>query len=217
MTEAIDAVLLILSTLFPIVDPLTGSPIFLAVTTHCTTQERRTLARHVARNSFFLMLGSYFIGSHVLSFFGVSLPVVQVAGGAVVVGIGWSLLMQKDSTGKTEPDHPGDVLRQAFYPLTMPLTVGPGSISVAVTLGANSTHHYGVHPAVILASVLGIALIAFSVYVCYGFADKLTRVLGETGMAVILRLASFLLLCVGVQIVWNGVTALLASAPIHLG
>jgi len=218
MADAINVLLVILSALFPIVDPLSASPIFLALTKEFTPSMRRTLSRQVALNSFFLMIGSYSVGSHVLSFFGVSLPVVQVAGGLVVAGLGWTLLMQKDDgpSSRTEIIQPQEIVRRAFYPLTLPLTVGPGSISVAVTLGANTTHHYGVHILVIVAALIAIALIAVSIYLCYGFADRLVRMLGETGTAVIIRLASFLLVCIGVQIVWNGTSALLASVSFHV-
>ena len=218
MKDAIHVLLVILSGLFPIVDPLSGSPIFLALTKDCTPSMRRTLSRQVSWYSFCLMIGSYLIGSHVLSFFGVSLPVVQVAGGLVVVGLGWAMLMEKEESPDSKKGgvQPHEVFRRAFYPLTLPLTVGPGTISVAVTLGANATHHHGVRVMVILAALLGTALIALTVYFCYAFADRLVQMLGETGKMVIIRLSSFLLLCIGVQIVWNGISALLTSVLLHV-
>lgn len=218
MANAVKVLLLILSALYPIVDPLSGSPIFLALTKEYSPETRWALSRRVAVNSFFLMIGSYFIGSHVLSFFGVSLPVVQVGGGLVVVAIGWKMLMQRDDTGDAgrKSVQPQDIFRRAFYPLTLPLTVGPGSITVAITLGANSTHRYGVHLVLILAAFIATALLALSIFLCYAFSDRLARVLGETAMAVIIRLSSFLLVCIGVQIIWNGVSALLSSVPLHI-
>jgi multiple antibiotic resistance protein len=218
VANAVKIFLLVVTGLFPIVDPLSGSPIFLALTREYSPETRRTLSRRVALNSFLLMIGSYFVGSHVLGFFGVSLPVVQVGGGLVVVAIGWKMLMQKDESGDVtrKSVQPQDVFLRAFYPLTLPLTVGPGSISVAITLGANSTHRYGVHILFILSAVLATALIGVSVYLCYGFADRLARVLGESGMNVIIRLSSFLLVCIGVQIVWNGIYALLSSVNFHV-
>lgn len=104
-----------------------------------------------------------------------------------------------------------DALHSAFYPLTLPLTVGPGSISVAVTLGANSTRHYGFHLGIVLAALAAMAVVAISVLLCYGLADQLARVIGKTGMIVIVRLSSFLLVCIGVQIMWNGLSALLST------
>lgn len=218
MADAVKVLLLILSALFPIVDPLSGSPVFLALTSGYSRETRQELAQRVAVDSFFLMLGSYFIGSHVLGFFGVSLPVVQVGGGLIVVAVGWAMLMEKGdghdaSRGNLQPQ---DGLRRAFYPLTLPLTVGPGSISVAITLGANSTHRYGVHFLVILAALIAIALIGVSIFLCYGFSDRLAQVLGDTAMTVIIRLSSFLLVCIGVQIIWNGISALISSLSFHV-
>jgi multiple antibiotic resistance protein len=219
LADAIKVFLLTLSALFPIVDPLAGSPFFLALTEKYSRATRKALSWRVALNSLFLMVGSYFIGTHVLNFFGVSLPVVQLGGGLVVVSIGWEMLMQKeeahDETRKNVRSSAHDVFGQAFYPLTLPLTVGPGSISVAITLGANSTPHYGLRIWPILAALIAMGLIAVSIYLCYAFADRLARVLGKTGMTVIIRLSSFLLVCIGVQIMWNGLSTLLSSLQFH--
>jgi multiple antibiotic resistance protein len=106
------------------------------------------------------------------------------------------------------------MLHSAFYPLTLPLTVGPGSISVAITLGANSTRHYGFHISIIVAALNAMAAVAVNILLCYGLADKLARAIGKTGMIVIVRLSSFLLVCIGVQIMWNGVSALLSTLHI---
>ena len=218
MANAVKVLFLILSALFPIVDPLSGSPIFLALTREYSRDTRRELAMRVALDSFLLMLGSYFVGSHILGFFGVSLPVVQIGGGLIVIAVGWSMLMQNDQADSTarKTIQPQDVFRRAFYPLTLPLTVGPGSISVAITLGANATHRYGVHILMVLAAVLGTALIGISIFLCYGFADHLAQALGDTAMTVIVRLSSFLLVCIGVQIMWNGIGALLSSVTFHI-
>jgi len=218
LLEAGKSILLILSALFPIVNPLGGSPIFLSLTRHYPAAARRALARQVAVNSFFLLVASFLIGTHILNFFGISIPVVQVGGGLVVISNGWAMLKQKE-----EPDrdrdvqkkmHPKDIFRNAFYPLTLPLTVGPGSISIAITLGANLPRHLGANLLAILATVIGSAIVAISIYLCYGFADRLAAIVGESGMSIILRLSSFLLLCIGVQIMWNGVSALFRTLHI---
>ncbi len=218
MVDALNVFFLVLSALFPIVDPLSGSPIFLALTREYSTEARRALSWRVAMDSLLLMIGSYFVGTHVLKFFGVSLPVVQIAGGLVVVSMGWAMLMEKegnyDMTRRNVAS--SDIYGRAFYPLTLPLTVGPGSISVAVTLGANSTRHYGFHIAIILAALIAMGLVAVSILLCYRFADRLSRMLGKTTMMVIIRLSSFLLLCIGVQIMWNGISALLSSLRLRV-
>jgi len=215
LLETAKSVLLILSALFPIVNPVGGSPVFLSLTRDYPTAARRALARQVAVNSFLLLIVSFLVGTHILNFFGISIPVVQVGGGLVVISNGWAMLKQKE-----EPDrgremqkkvNVEDIFRNAFYPLTLPLTVGPGSISVAITLGANLPHHLGANLLAILATLIGSALVAVSIFLCYGFADRLAAVVGESGMGIILRLSSFLLVCIGVQIMWNGVSALMHS------
>jgi multiple antibiotic resistance protein len=221
VVETAKNILLIVSALFPIVNPLGGSPIFLSLTKEYSPSRRRALSWRIAMNSFFLLVGSYLFGTHVLAFFGISLPVVQIGGGLILISTGWAMLKQPEEDQeerrqvrrKIRPQAP---FRTAFYPLTLPLTVGPGSISVAVTLGANAPHDFGVHPLLIVAAIIGSFLIALSVYLCYGFADYLARILGTTGMSVFMRLSTFLLICIGVQIVWNGGSALIASLPLHL-
>ncbi len=212
LTDLIKAIFLVISALFPIVNPLGGSPIFLSLTADYTSAERHSLSRRIAINSFFLMAGSYLIGTHILTFFGISLPVVQVGGGLVVISTAWTMLHQGADEERQKVHRtiqPKNQSREAFYPLTLPLTVGPGSISVAITLGANAAHGYPENVAAIAGALVGAAAIALSVYLCYGFADRLARILGPTGMSVIVRLSSFLLVCIGVQILWNGIAALL--------
>jgi len=213
--EVVKSILLILSALFPIVNPLGGSPVFLALTRDYPRDVRRTLAGKVALNSFVLLVASFLVGTHILRFFGISIPVVQVGGGMIVIANGWALLRRSDEPDRAKAKQnaaPMDAFRSAFYPLTMPLTVGPGSISVAITLGANEQRGIA-NLLLILAAVVGSALVAVSIYLCYGFADWLAAAIGENAMGIILRLSSFLLVCIGVQILWNGVSALLRTLP----
>jgi multiple antibiotic resistance protein len=192
--------------------------VFLALTKEYPASARRILARKVAINSFVLLIASFLVGTHVLALFGISIPVVQVGGGLMVIANGWAMLKRKE-----EPDRGGevqknvnllDIFKNAFYPLTLPVTVGPGSISVAITLGANIPRHFGPNLLAILAAVIGAALVSVSIFLCYGFADRLAALIGENAMSIILRLSSFLLVCIGVQILWNGASALLRSLPV---
>src|SRR6201984_153581 len=144
--ETAKSILLIVSALFPLVNPIGGSPIFLLLTQEYSPQERKLLARSVAINSFILLIVSVLVGTHILSFFGISLPVVQVGGGLIVISTGWAMLTRNDQVDRGQFPQAvtqEDILRNAFYPLTLPLTVGPGSISLAITLGANEPHHLG--------------------------------------------------------------------------
>jgi multiple antibiotic resistance protein len=215
--EVVQSITLILSALFPIVNPLGGSPVFFALTKEYPASARRILARKVAINSFVLLIASFLVGTHVLAFFGISIPVVQVGGGMMVVANGWALLKQKENADRgrdvKKKVNLHDIFKSAFYPFTLPLTVGPGSISVAITLGANIPRHFGPNLWAILAAVIGSALVAVSIFLCYGFADRLAALIGENAMSIILRLSSFLLVCIGVQILWNGASALLRTLP----
>ncbi len=212
VVELVKSCLLVLSALFPIVNPLGNSPIFLTLTSGYSTDARTILSRKIALNSFWLLTGSMLVGTHILAFFGISIPIVQVGGGLVVISAGWSVL-QGESEPTETPSKKNitqrDIANRAFYPLTLPLTVGPGSISVALTLGATEIHRS--HLVRLIAAIVGPALVALSVFLSYRFAERLAHLFGETVMNVIVRLSSFILLCIGVQIVWDGVRTLLNS------
>ncbi len=216
MKEIIGSTILILGALFPIVNPLGNSPIFLLLTRNSSSADRAILSSRIAMNSFLLLVISFFIGTHILAFFGISLPVVQVGGGLVVISTGWTMLKSEDDDHDKSDDvqskmRSRDVLAQAFYPLTLPLTVGPGSISVAIALGANAPQHAGFNVPAAVAGLIGALVIALSIYLCYRFAERLEQLLGKSAMNVIMRLSSFLLVCIGVEILWHGVTGLLKS------
>ncbi len=213
--NVVNAFLLVYAALFPIVNPIGSAPLFLRMTSDRTSAERSVLAQSIARNSFFLLLGSLFIGSHVLEFFGITLPVVRIAGGSVVAAFGWQLLHANDDQS---PDHKkvGETGPRidAFYPLTMPLTVGPGSISVAVTLGSQRpTPTDDLTQLAILggAAVAGLAAIAATIYISYRFADRIMLFLGPRGTDVLMRLSAFILFCIGIQIIWNGLSVLISK------
>jgi multiple antibiotic resistance protein len=195
---------------------LGGAPIYLAMIAGCTTAERARMAKLVAINSFLLLLASILIGAYVLDFFGVSIPAVQVGGGFIVCAIGWSLLNSPGTPAVSERPAAAAgatdfVSQRAFYPITMPLTVGPGTISVAVTLGANPARGLRTLLLTAVANVIGVVLIAISIYLCYRYAEGILRKLGSTGTNVLIRLTAFILFCIGVQITWNGLHTLLGG------
>lgn len=216
LSELLKNTFLVVGALFPIVNPIGNTPIFLSLTRGLSGEGRTVLARMIAVNGLILIITSIFIGTHILTFFGISLPVVQVGGGLVVISTGWALLRQpndEDSDGKgtRKECSEADFSRQAFYPLTLPLTVGPGSISVAITVGANRTEGSEWRWPLIAGMLLGSVAIAVSIYLSYRFAERLGRTLGDSAMNVIIRISSFILVCIGVQILWNGLSALLRT------
>jgi multiple antibiotic resistance protein len=212
----VQGVFLVVAALFPIVNPLGNAPLFLALTTDMEDAQRMSLARKVAINGFFLLCAAIFFGDYVLDFFGISVPVVQLAGGLVVASLGWiGLRRSADEKPAPRAESESALEAKAFYPLTLPMTVGPGSISVAITLGANfpSTVQPFINDAV--SAVIGAFLVCLSTFLCFAFAERLSRSLGPSGLAVVLRLSSFILLCIGVQIMWNGADALFGFSKMH--
>jgi multiple antibiotic resistance protein len=219
LKDIASAFLLTFAGLFPIVNPIEAAPFFFGMTAGLSAAERRVLARKVAINGFALLLGSMVLGPYLLEFFGISLPVVRIAGGLVVTALGWKLLTQEDFNDHANSgDLPAGGRRKigSFYPLTMPLTVGPGSMSVAITIGSRKSA--GIPPMSEIAqhmtgALLGIIAIAITIYLAYRFASTMARVLGETGVEVLVRLSAFILMCIGIEIIWSGYTALIALPP----
>ena len=214
--EVAKAAVFIAATLFPIVNPLGGAPIFLSLTGNHPPRVQQQLARKIAMNSFALLMASLFVGAHVLAFFGISLPAVQVGGGIVVAAAGWALLNQPDRPNKDQQSVTDvDLMMRSFYPFTLPLTVGPGSISVAITLGANLPKRLDTQSLfsldALVASILGAGAICILIWLCYASAERMSRALGPTGTSVVMRLSSFILFCIGVQITWNGFQGLAAG------
>ena len=217
MSAVFGAFLLTFAGLFPIVNPIEAAPFFLALTPSLSNSEREGLARRVAINGFALLLGSMVIGPWLLVFFGIDLPVVRIAGGFVVTALGWKLLTEEQWSDHGEANVQPGMPRQvgSFYPLTMPLTVGPGSISVAITIGSRKPETEFALSVLALHAVgafLGVVAIAASIYIAYRFAGNLARLLGTTGLEVMVRLSAFILMCIGIQIIWNGWSALTTGA-----
>lgn len=209
--------LFVLAALLPILNPAATAPIFLGLTEGASPTTRALLARRIARNMFWLMLGAMLVGSYVLEFFGISLPIVRVGGGMVVAASAWRLL----NTSQTASEHrtalaeaytPEMARRQAFYPLTFPITSGPGSITAAITVGVSlADSRLSLALARTGGAVLALLVVGVLVYLAYRYADRLLKPLGEAGMIIFLRLSAFILLCLGVQIVWNGVHELVLA------
>ena len=206
MNNFANAFLLVYAALFPIINPIGSAPLFLGLTEFTTTQQRNALAARVAINSLFLLLGSMFIGSHVLEFFGISLPVVRIGGGLVVTAFGWKLLNSETPDGSRADTATVRTVPESFYPLTMPLTVGPGSISVAIGLGSQRPKGENLGELMQLgaAALAGVVAIVVTIYLCYRFAQRLVGVLGSSGTHVVVRLSAFILVCIGIQILWSG-------------
>jgi multiple antibiotic resistance protein len=207
--------LVTLAALLPITNPPGNAPIFLALTGGMAEDARRGMARRVGLHCLVLLLAAAFIGTYVLAFFDISLPVVRVGGGLLVAATAWRLLAAEngasaDSPGAARLTPAHEVAGRAFYPLSFPITVGPGSISIAITLGASLPKRGVPLLTTSLGLVIGIWVAAAAIWLAYRYASNLVRLLGASGTAVFLRLSAFILLCIGVQICWDGVAELLA-------
>lgn len=206
--------LLVLAALFPVVNPPGAALVFLSMTKRASVATRRTLARRVAVNSFFVMAASLLVGAFVLKIYGISVPVLRVAGGLIVAVSGWKLLnegstktLEETPTAERKADYTG----HAFYPLTLPLTTGPGTIAVMVSLGLSRAAYsdYAQDLSFVLSGLLATVVIAAAIYVCFAFSDWVERVLGHAGTDIAVRLSAFILFCLGVQIIWTGASDLL--------
>jgi multiple antibiotic resistance protein len=214
--------LLALTALFSIVNPLSGMFIFFGATRELETPARSQVARWVAIYSFCIMAASLYVGAYVLGFFGVSIPVLRVAGGIIVAAAGWRMLNAPDATEQRRNETPSprsiDVApsRLAFYPLTMPLTTGPGTISVAISIGAGRPGGFHVSSlAFFVETLAATALLSVVIYGFYRHSARLAQWIGSTGTTIVVRLSAFLLFCIGIQVLWNGAAELLSTLPFN--
>jgi multiple antibiotic resistance protein len=206
------------SALLPVINPLGSALVFLGFVGNAPASVFHDLARKIAISTTIFLLVIELVGTGLLQFFGISLPVVQVAGGLVLASMGWTLLNQQQSAispdrTPVKEDHFCSVEQKVFYPLTFPVTVGPGCIVVMLTLSAHASVKRSVLDNVMTHAGILLAVVALSltVFLCYRYAPKLTDRIRPATAHGILRIIAFVLVCVGVQITWNGVEALLKT------
>jgi multiple antibiotic resistance protein len=214
------------SALLPLINPLGSALVFLGLVGRAPIDTYRSLARNIAINTVVFFAVIELVGSSLLGFFGISLPIMQVSGGIVIAMIGWSLLNQKESTPnpeKTEAAVPAvtkaeidELQDKAFYPFTFPITAGPGCIVVMLTLSVHATQKT-VSETVLAHVGLFIAAIVLSgsIYLCYAYAPRIAHSISPSTAHGILRVVAFILFCIGVQIAWNGVSELLKTLLQH--
>jgi multiple antibiotic resistance protein len=203
------------SALLPVINPIGSALVFLGLVGDAPASVYKKLALKIAISTTIFLFIVEVVGTAILAFFGISLPVVQVAGGLVLATMGWALLNQQDTTAnraenEVTSDAYGALEQKIFYPLTFPITAGPGCIVITLTLSAHASVHGIVNDVSgHLGILLAIIALSISVYFCYAYAPKLTaRVRPQTAHG-ILRVIAFVLLCIGVQITWNGTEALI--------
>ncbi|AQT51920.1 MarC family protein [Burkholderia cenocepacia] len=203
-----------------IINPFGMAFVFLERTQSLTEPERALLSKKLGRNVFFTLLVIFFVGAPVLNFFGISMEALRIGGGFAVAVAGWSMLnapdVSTDASMAQGSDFP-NLMSRAFFPMTVPLTIGPGSIAAGIALHANRSH--GVKDYVLsgVISVAVAALVAFAIWQIYSRATTLARYLGSEGTKVAMRVSAFLLLCVGVQIMLTGLAAFAQMLGGHAG
>lgn len=214
-----NAFLVAFSALLPLINPLGSALVFFGLVGDAPAGVYRQLARGIAINNIVFLTVIELLGVTILNFFGISLPIVQLAGGIVIAAMGWSVLNERDARAsskrkeeETDQDNvqTHDFEQEVFYPFTFPITSGPGTLVALLTVTAhNSSHtlsknvlsHVGVFLAIVVLSLL--------VYFCYRYAPTITKVVPPATAHGILRVIAFILLCIGVQISWNGLSALI--------
>jgi multiple antibiotic resistance protein len=204
------ALVLVPVTLLPIINPLSTAPVFVAAAGSNRAVAKR-LARQVAINSWFVLVVSMLIGTYVLEFFGVSLPVVRIGGGLLVAATAWRLLHDTadDDVHAVAAENAAtlsdaEIVQRSFFPITFPLTTGPGTIAASIALGAQVPSGPKMFVLGVLVAVCGAALVSLALYLIFGNSAAVLGRLGRIGTLVMIRLMAFILICIGIQIMWTG-------------
>jgi multiple antibiotic resistance protein len=186
--------------LFPIVNPIGGIPLFFSLTADLPREERNRTARRTAVYVIAILVTFMLFGRFVLSFFGISLPVLKIAGGLIVANTAWGMVtassrmtMEESSEALTKEDI-------SLTPMAMPMLSGPGSIGVVMGLAAHANGFLAY-----MGMMIGIALVGFTVYLFLRLGGPMVKRLGPSAMGAITRIFGFLILAIAVQLVWDGV------------
>lgn len=211
---ALTSFLLALSSLFSIVNPVGSALMFAQITADRSHAERAELARRIGFYAALVMLAALWAGAPILNFFGVSLAALRIAGGLFVAAFAWTLLNAPEARearkhAEAEPEAGENLAEVAFFPLTLPFTTGPGTIAVAIALGANRPSEPGDLAGFFLGASVAAMAIAGLIRLAYGSADRVVTLIGPVRARVLGRLSAFLLLCVGTQITVSGVSDVL--------
>ena len=219
ISSLISEILFGFTGLISIINPIAIAFVFLDRTDSLTDAERAALAKRVSLNAFFVLLVVFFVGTPILHFFGISMEALRIGGGLAVAVSAWNMLNapeRQPNEAAVKPVDPDNAMSKAFFPLTIPLTTGPGSIATAIALNANRTHKLSEFLVSAVASIAISALIALAVYMTLSHSARFARYLGIEGTKVAMRISSFLLLCVGVQIMLTGISEfLIPIANLH--
>jgi multiple antibiotic resistance protein len=201
--------------LFPVVNPIGSAFIVSPFFANLDGKGRRAAVRKITFYSFIICAVCLYVGHYILELFGLSIPVVQLAGGIMICRIGWISLVSENSSNEDKRASAKRVKAhdkiddKLFYPITFPVTVGPGTISVLFTLSANNMgSDFRSSLTASGAIMLAILFTCILVYIFYLNTDRIIHFLGATGETIVNRLSAFLIFCVGLQIAVSGISAL---------
>jgi len=208
-----------LLAILPIVNPLGAVPLVMSVAAHLPEPERLRQIRRACTYTFVLMSSFLVAGSLIMSFFGISIPGMRIAGGMIVAFLGFGMLFPGAEDTARKPVR-GDAIKYdiAFTPLAMPALSGPGTFAVVMSLSSQAAARKGWDR---IADFLGVSTAILAVAVISWFvlrgAERFNRLLGATGMVALTRLMGFLMICIGVQFIINGSSVVLADPAIWAG
>lgn len=210
MGEIVAYVLSTLGALIPIVNPFSTAPLLVSLTTTYTPEARLDTVRRACLYMFAILAAFLVAGGLMMQFFGISIPGLRIAGGLVIAVVGFRMLFSapKSTSGPEDTPPQRDV---AFTPLAMPSLAGPGAI--AVVIGMSSTaqaENYVILRHALIAA--GIALTALFCYVVLKGATGLAKRLGPSGVSAMTGIMGFLLVCIGVQFIINGIMQITAGS-----
>ncbi len=195
------------SALLPVFNPIGSAVLFLGFVQNTDHTTKKKLARKIAFNTVLFLFFILVAGTPILRFFGISLPIVEVAGGFVLATMGWTLLNKSDGDGAPmeRPSSPENLENKAFYPLTFPLTAGPATVVVTLTLSAHASRGTFFEIAMAHLGVLAGITVGIVVYIAYTYADRTDNARRTPSITQgILRIISFIcIFCIGAQIMWR--------------
>ncbi len=216
MDQVISTFLFTFASFIPVLNPFGGAMFFLALTPNIDDETRKMMVNRIVFYSMIILLISLFAGHIILSFFGISLGVLRVGGGVVLISAGWKALNDASSVGDSDnatiepPKSRKKLLSMAFYPITLPLTMGPGMIAVATAIGTGTL---GQGLFALAGCLLATVATLLTVYICYRYCDRVSKAVGTTGADALSRVFAFILLCIGISVFWQGFSELWLSLP----
>ena len=203
-----DSFIYLFAALFSVLNPLGTIPIFVGLTSDYTQKERAVVSLKTSINVFIILTISFFIGQYVLTFFGITITALRIAGGLIITSSGFGLLNGQFSKNKGINKKVRKEVEErhhiALTPLAMPMLAGPGSISLLIAYYQD--HHSTVE---IIASSLAILAVAVTIYLILRSGHYLARILGSSGIVAISRVIGFLTIAIGIQYIISAIISII--------